>query len=55
MKVFKDCFFNIQNTCICGVCIFKFPMAAETHKEARGRNYSHFTNKNMDKKQGSND
>lgn len=30
-------------------------MEAETHKEARGKNYSDFINENTDKKQGSND
>lgn len=30
-------------------------MEAETHKEARGKNYSDFINENTDKKQGSNE
>jgi hypothetical protein len=33
----------------------KFPKAVETHKEAGSKNYSHLINKNMEKKQESND
>lgn len=52
MKVFKNFFFNGQNTYICGLHIFKSPKAVETHKAARDRNYSHFINKNMENSKG---
>lgn len=56
MKFFKDCFFNVQDTYIYGLWIFfKCPKAAETHKDAKNRNYSHFIKKEQGKKQGSND
>lgn len=53
MQVFEDClcFFNVQNSYIYGLCIFKFPKAVETHKETRNINYPHFIN-NMEKSKG---